>query len=246
MAQRRRTALICTVGTSLFDGNLARLSGDAPDAPERWEAIRSAYEKKRWADLAREMAQVDPTDRFCSAEINTIEEARKKDWLDLRHLAFLVSDTPKGKDTGALLKKYFEVRKGRDLPDFAGRRICRGRAVAGHGPEAFQDARLAQPHSPGRGVHRTLRRPGVHRDRRHRRLQGADRRGRRARTGVEHPGHVQTRTVPDNHRISPAAHCLRLHRARRQRRATGRFRAGLGVFLRRIGAATWTKNSVCC
>lgn len=117
MAQGRRTALICTVGTSLFDGNLARLSGDAPDAPERREAIRATYEKKRWADLAREMAQVDPTDRFCGAEINTIEEARKKNWLDLRHLTFLVSDTPKGKDSGVLLKKYFEIRKGRDLPD---------------------------------------------------------------------------------------------------------------------------------
>lgn len=75
MAQRRRTALICTVGTSLFDGNLARLSGDAPDAPERREAIRATYEKKRWADLAREMAQIDPTNRFYGAEINTIEEA---------------------------------------------------------------------------------------------------------------------------------------------------------------------------
>ena len=105
-----RHTLICTVGTSLF-GNLSRLSEkSAPDKPSNWRALRQAYDKGEWNRLARELVPLDPTARLCGAEINTITEIRKKNWLTLERIIFLVSDTPDGKNTGKLLQAYCEQR----------------------------------------------------------------------------------------------------------------------------------------
>lgn len=105
-----RHTLICTVGTSLF-GNLGRLSECTPDKPPNWRAIRQAYDQSKWKKLAGELVTLDPTARVCGAEINTIEEVRKKSWLTLEHLVFLVSDTPHGKNTGKFLQAYFRQRR---------------------------------------------------------------------------------------------------------------------------------------
>ena len=104
-----RHTLLCTVGTSLFS-NLSRLSEDAPDKPSNWRALRQAYDKGEWNRLARELVPLDPTARLCGAEINTITEIRKKNWLTLERIIFLVSDTPDGKNTGKLLQAYCEQR----------------------------------------------------------------------------------------------------------------------------------------
>jgi len=106
-----RNTLICTVGTSLFEGNLARLCEGVPDLPDNWRAIKEAYERQDWGRLAGEFLNVQPTQRICGAEINTVEEVRKKGWLELENLIFLVSDTKHGINTGTFLKKYFEKRK---------------------------------------------------------------------------------------------------------------------------------------
>ncbi|MEN9205727.1 MAG: hypothetical protein Q6K70_07960, partial [Thermostichales cyanobacterium DRC_bins_46] len=95
----QRNTLICTVGTSLFDANLSRPSADRTDAPDNWGAIRRAYNEQNWQALASEMLKLSPTERLCGAEINTIEESRRKNWLSLENLIFLVSDTEKGKNT---------------------------------------------------------------------------------------------------------------------------------------------------
>ncbi len=110
-----RNTLICTVGTSLFEGNLSRLSASTENCPDNWQAIKQAYEAKNWRKLAQELLTVNPTQRLCGAEINTIEEARKKSFLSLENLFFLVSDTPSGKNTGEFLKHYFSLRKDLDL-----------------------------------------------------------------------------------------------------------------------------------
>ncbi|MCS7031569.1 MAG: putative CRISPR-associated protein [Gloeomargarita sp. SKYG116] len=106
----KRNTLICTVGTSLFEGNLSRLSAATPNAPANWEAIRRAYDAQNWRELATELLRIPPTERLCGAEINTIEEARRKKWLSLENLIFLVSDTPIGQNTGQFLQIYFENR----------------------------------------------------------------------------------------------------------------------------------------
>ena len=106
-----RNTLICTVGTSLFSSNLARLSAETPNAPSNWMDIKKSYDERDWNKLTNELLKISPTERICGAEINTIEEARKKHWLSLENLIFLVSDTPTGKDTGNFLKKYFKRRE---------------------------------------------------------------------------------------------------------------------------------------
>lgn len=110
-----RNTLICTVGTSLFEGNLARLSEDTPDLPENWKTLKEYFESKNWSLLTKEMLKLDPTLRVCGAEINTIEESKKKGFITLEKLYFLVSDTEYGKGTGEFLKKYYSARTDLDL-----------------------------------------------------------------------------------------------------------------------------------
>ena len=104
-----RHTLLCTVGTSLF-GNLGRLSEGGPDNPPNWRALRQAYDKGEWNKLARELATLPPAARVCGAEINTVEEIRKKNWLTLEQVVFLVSDTSDGENTGKVLQAYFRQR----------------------------------------------------------------------------------------------------------------------------------------
>ncbi|MDW8301767.1 MAG: putative CRISPR-associated protein [Bacteroidia bacterium] len=110
-----RNTLICTVGTSLFESNLKRLSESSPECPENWKEIKTQFDNENWNELAKELLKVHPSNRNCGAEINTIEEAKKKKWLELNNLVFLVSDTEAGKNTGYVLKKYFEGRNDLNL-----------------------------------------------------------------------------------------------------------------------------------
>jgi putative CRISPR-associated protein (TIGR02619 family) len=110
-----RNTLICTVGTSLFESNLKRLSENIPERPENWQEIKTQFENKNWNELAKELLKVNPGNRTCGAEINTIEEAKKKKWLELNNIVLLVSDTDAGKNTGYVLKKYFEGRDDLNL-----------------------------------------------------------------------------------------------------------------------------------
>ena len=106
--QKRKT-LICTVGTSLLTNikGLERMENLPQDKQEIYEAYMSGnYEK-----LAKLLLKLDPKERICGAEINTIEEAKKKKWLDIENIVFLVSDTKDGEITGNLLKSYYSKRK---------------------------------------------------------------------------------------------------------------------------------------
>ena len=106
----RRNTLLCTVGTSLFESNLKRLSEDTADKPDNWRELKKFFEEKNWKKLANELLKINPKKRICSAEINTIEEAKNKKWLELQNIIFLVSDTEAGRSTGEVLKVYFENR----------------------------------------------------------------------------------------------------------------------------------------
>ena len=112
-----RNTLLCTVGTSLFAGNLQHLTAETPGAPANWPALRTAYDNQNWKKVAQELLKIEPTMRICGAEINTIEEIRKKKWLSLEQLVFLVSDTQDGKSTGEVLKLYFQQRPDLHLQD---------------------------------------------------------------------------------------------------------------------------------
>jgi putative CRISPR-associated protein (TIGR02619 family) len=109
-----RNTLICTVGTSLFDSNLKNLS-DKPDAPVNWRELKDAFDRTDWKQTAAELLKISPSARVCGAEINTVEEIRKKNWLALENLIFLVSDTPAGRNTGKVLSLYFKKRTDLNL-----------------------------------------------------------------------------------------------------------------------------------
>ena len=119
MTRPMRHTLLCTVGTSLFAGNLARLGKDTPGRPPNWEHLRRAHEDRDWTRVADELLQVLPEARTCGAEINTIEHIRRRKDIDLRRLVFLVSDTDAGRDTGEVLRRYFEARQDLALESVA-------------------------------------------------------------------------------------------------------------------------------
>ncbi len=80
-----RNTLICTVGTSLF-GNLKNLSENTLNKPNNWKEIKECYNPIQPQKLSHELLKILPTERICGAEINTIEEARKKKWLDIQNI----------------------------------------------------------------------------------------------------------------------------------------------------------------
>jgi putative CRISPR-associated protein (TIGR02619 family) len=65
--------------------------------------------------LARALAELDPTNRFCGAEINSITAYLAGQSLkEPRKLVFFVSDTEDGQTVGEILKAYYEEQGLRD------------------------------------------------------------------------------------------------------------------------------------
>ncbi|MEJ5273972.1 MAG: putative CRISPR-associated protein [Spirochaetota bacterium] len=112
-----RNTLICTVGTSLFESNLRKIDDESIEKLKILGNIKEAFENQNWALLAKHMQIIDPKDRICGAEINTIEEARKKNNFALEKIFFLVFDTEDGKNTGKFLVKYYSMRKDLNLKE---------------------------------------------------------------------------------------------------------------------------------
>jgi len=118
--------LICTVGTSLFVGNLKKLAHKNNYGKEIYNNLGSYYldyertnnvkEKENKVKLmAKELLNIAPNEFVCGAEINTIQELLNNKMLQLERIIFLVSDTELGKDTGKLLVNYFSERKELNL-----------------------------------------------------------------------------------------------------------------------------------
>lgn len=112
-----RNVLICTVGTSLFESNLRRINQESIISFPILKNIKEAFDNQNWTLLAKYMQEVDAKDRICGAEINTIEEARKKNNFSLEKIFFLVSDTEDGKNTGKFLVKYYSMREDLKLKE---------------------------------------------------------------------------------------------------------------------------------
>ncbi len=111
-----RPILLSTTGTSLFKSNLERLAkGELNTEFTNKKEIIDAFESKNFKKLSLELLRLDGTDRICGAEINTITEILNSKIITPEHLVFLVSDTEDGKNTGIVLKKYFENLKNTNL-----------------------------------------------------------------------------------------------------------------------------------
>jgi putative CRISPR-associated protein (TIGR02619 family) len=108
-----RNRLISTVGTSLFGNIKAQFNPNLGLAEEQHKQLQAFHKDKNWGQMARLLAQLPPSARVCGAEINSIEEAVKRNRVDLQHLHFLHSDTDEGRDTAKVLEGCF-IHRGMD------------------------------------------------------------------------------------------------------------------------------------
>lgn len=101
------STVICTVGTSLFS-NLSRLTGQIESgvADAGLQKLADAYEEKDWKAVAGELSRIDPAERICGAEINSLASLVGKGYAaaDCR-IFFLHSDTGDGHAIAGILKK---------------------------------------------------------------------------------------------------------------------------------------------
>ncbi len=107
-----RNRLISTVGTSLLN-NIRNLRGE--DA-EKYASLKKHADDGNWGQVKVELLKIDPSERVCGAEINSIADAVKRAKLaQLEFIEFLVSDTEDGRIMGNLLENYFTERAIEDL-----------------------------------------------------------------------------------------------------------------------------------
>ena len=118
------STVICTVGTSLFKPNLAGLKTDDPD-PTR-KALAAAFAAGDWSAVTAGLLKLEPTERLCGAEINSLASLVGKEYAAPdANLVFCHSDTADGHAIGGILTKYFrdlghpltQVRPVADLQD---------------------------------------------------------------------------------------------------------------------------------
>ncbi len=104
-----RHTLLCTVGTSLFYPNLSGLTHEPQDDPIR-AALASAYNEQKWSKVATQLyLNVEPTERLCGAEINSVTDLVEHEPVEKGALHLLYSDTEDGKAIAAVLEHYFSL-----------------------------------------------------------------------------------------------------------------------------------------
>lgn len=131
------STLICTVGTSLFYSNLAKLDPEKQyqkldkdpvfpaekevlqksgllDEPRKLkdilEKIKQMYEKRNTAQITKQLLLLPSALRLCGAEINSIKAMIDKGFISphREQLILLTSDTEDGKAIGDILSTYFQ------------------------------------------------------------------------------------------------------------------------------------------
>ena len=93
--------LICTLGTSLF-GNLRNLASSDPE-----RALSKAYQQKDWPKVSSHLIDLEPTDRICGAEINSVANLVSDEAVEPVNLHLLHSDTSDGETIAGVLQSYF-------------------------------------------------------------------------------------------------------------------------------------------
>lgn len=100
-----RHTLLCTIGTSLFYPNLSTLKDD--DSNPTLAALAKAFTEKNWQDVAELLHELNPTERLCGAEINSVADLLNDNYVDKGSLHLLFSDTEDGENIAAVLTAYF-------------------------------------------------------------------------------------------------------------------------------------------
>jgi len=98
--------LISTVGTSLFS-NLGQIK------ERETEELAQAYREKNWLRVSACLGRLQPGERLCGAEINSIQDLLDRAEIQRPPFAlhFCVSDTEDGRAVGTILKSYYESQE---------------------------------------------------------------------------------------------------------------------------------------
>lgn len=128
-----RNRLVSTVGTSFLSNIRGAFREENGVDEATHDTLRKLLKEENWDELARQLSHVPPSSRICGAEINSIEEALRRNKVVLEHIEFFVSDTQDGRKMGQLLKNYVEKA---DFPLF---KDCRFHVI-----EDLQDGKPAR------------------------------------------------------------------------------------------------------
>ena len=117
--------LLCTIGVSLFYPNLSNLAKETQTDPvlqDLAEAYSNAENEQRnrqnrnspnrvpreeWEKVGALLEGIDPTDRLCGAEINSVAHLLEQQSIEIGHLHLYYSDTDDGEAIATILKTYF-------------------------------------------------------------------------------------------------------------------------------------------
>ena len=106
MARPQPHTLLCTIGTSLVYPNLSNLIKEKQTDPVR-AALAQAYSDKNWSEVATQLHNVEPTERLCGAEINSVTDLLAQQVVERGYLHLFHSETDDGKAIAQILQSYF-------------------------------------------------------------------------------------------------------------------------------------------
>ncbi len=104
--------LLCTIGTSLLYPNLSNLIKEKQTDPVR-AALAKAYSDEKWSQVATQLRKIDPTDRICGAEINSVTDLLTQGIIEKGHLHLFCSETDDGEAIAKILEAYFTQERWR-------------------------------------------------------------------------------------------------------------------------------------
>lgn len=106
MSKPQPHTLLCTIGTSLVYPNLFNLTQEKQTDPIR-AALAQAYSDKNWSEVAIQLHNVEPTERLCGAEINSVTDLLKQGIVERGYLHLFHSETDDGAAIAQILQSYF-------------------------------------------------------------------------------------------------------------------------------------------
>ncbi len=107
MREPKPRTLLCTIGTSLLYPNLVGLA-QKPQTDPTLAALAKAYSKKNWVGVATHLHKINPTDRLCGAEINSVTDLLNQRLIEEGYLHLFYSETDDGEAIAEILRHYFQ------------------------------------------------------------------------------------------------------------------------------------------
>ena len=106
MPKSQPHTLLCTIGTSLLYPNLSNLIREEQTDPVR-VALAQAYSDENWSEVANQLREIEPTERLCGAEINSVTDLLSQQIIERGYLHLFHSETDDGKAIAKILEAYF-------------------------------------------------------------------------------------------------------------------------------------------